>query len=198
MLRIGITGGIGCGKSTALGFLQRSGFAAVDADQLSRDAVAAGSQGLNEVIAAFGNSILLSDGSLDRAGLARRVFSNSEELRILEGILHPRICRAWQNQLDQWSLDGRGSGCVIIPLLFEKGYQDCFDLVIAIGCSEATQALRLVARQWDEVELSGRLSSQWSISKKMELAHRAVWTEGAMETHFNQWRRLMAWMDWTR
>lgn len=190
MLRIGITGGIGSGKSTGVAFLQRSGFVAIDADQLSREAVISGSDGLREVVEAFGSGILLHDGSLDRAALAARVFSNSEDLRILERILHPRIHQAWQSQFDVWAVEGRKSSCVVIPLLFEKGYQDCFDLVIAVGCSDATQMRRLSARGWDGEGIRGRIASQWSTTRKMELADRVIWTEGSMETHFEQWRRI--------
>lgn len=190
MLRIGITGGIGCGKSTGIAFVQQSGFVAIDADQLSREAVACGSEGLGEVVEAFGPNVLLSDGSLDRVALAARVFSNPEELEILEGILHPRIHRAWQSQFGVWAMEGRLSGCVVIPLLFEKGYQDFFDLVIAVGCSDATQMARLLSRGWEEVGIRGRIASQWSTARKMELADRVIWTEGSMETHIDQWRRL--------
>ncbi len=192
MLRIGITGGIGCGKSAAFGFLKSVGIAVVDADQISHQAVARGTEGLSEIANAFGPSVLLPDGSLDRPGLGRRVFSNPEELRLLEAILHPRIHRAWQQMLRQLALEGRESAFVVIPLLYEKGYQDQFDLVIAIGCSEVTQMQRLVTRGWDGEAIRSRIGSQWSVSRKMEMADRAIWTEGSMESHFAQWRRLLA------
>jgi len=194
---IGVTGGIGCGKSTAAGYLLELGFPVVDTDHLARAVVERGSDGLREVIDAFGSSILLEDGSLNRADLARRVFSDPREMERLEAIVHPRIHRAWQAEIDGWKAEQQSMGFVIVPLLFEKGYADGFDRVISVGCSHPSQINRLARRGWNRDEIERRMSFQWPVDRKMEAADRVVWTEGCPANHMNQWRCLLKALGWS-
>jgi len=194
---IGVTGGIGCGKSTAAGYLQNMGLSVVDTDHLARAVVDRGSEGLREVVSAFGNSILSEDGSLNRSLLALRVFSNRRDLETLEAILHPRIQIAWQTQINRWIAERKTIGVVVVPLLFEKGYAGEFDRVIAIGCSFVSQMARLTARGWNREEIDRRMAFQWPVDRKMEAADRAIWTEGSPANHMKQWRRLLEAMGWS-
>lgn len=81
---------------------------------------------------------------------------------------------------------------VVIPLLFEKGYADGFQDVIAVGCTDATQRQRLRARGWDDSQIEARVGSQWPTARKMAAASRVVWNEGTPEVHAAQWERLLA------
>ena len=118
MIRIGITGGIGMGKSASQEILQDQGASILDTDQLARDLVAPGSAALSEIESTFGNEIIQSDGSLDRAKLADIVFKTPESRKQLEQILHPKIREQWSQQLEDWESEGKVVGYVVIPLLY--------------------------------------------------------------------------------
>ncbi len=192
MVRWGITGGIGAGKSTAGRILASHRIPLLDTDDTARDVVAAGSEGLLEVVEAFGRGVLLENGSLNRAALAAIVFRSDERRRELESILHPRIHAAWTEWLERQEALGTPLVAVVIPLLFEKGYTDGFSEVIAVGCTDGTQRFRLRARGWDDSQIDARVGSQWPTARKMAAASRVVWNEGTPEVHAKQWERLLA------
>lgn len=191
MKRIGITGGIGSGKSTGASYLMGLGFPVLDTDDVARSVVAPGSEGLSEVVAEFGEGILARDGSLDRAALAGVVFTDPNARVRLEGLLHPRIQRVWTDFLSARETDGARAACVVIPLLFEKTYQARFDVVIAVGCSSATQWARLQARGWAPDAIRSRLSAQWTTEAKMASADHVVWNEGTLSVQRIQWDRIL-------
>ena len=192
MKRLGITGGIGAGKSTATRLLIELGVAVVDTDDLARSVVQPGSVGLAGVVSAFGRGILLPDGGLDRAALARRIFANEAERHLLESVLHPLIHQLWNDWLKRAFEMGQSVGGVVIPLLFEKGYSGEFDQVVAVGCTSRTQRNRLRSCGWTDPEIDARIKAQWSTDRKMSAAGRVVWNEGCEETHREQWRRILA------
>ncbi len=192
MVRLGITGGIGAGKSTAARLLMELGVAVVDTDDLARAVVEPGSPGLAEVVSAFGTGILLPGGGLDRGGLARRIFSSDSDRRVLEGILHPRIHQRWMAWLNRAAVEGIPMAAVVIPLLFEKGYAPEFDRVVTVGCTDRTQRSRLRIRGWSDSEIAARIAAQWPMEGKMSAADRVVWNEGCEEKHRCQWRRILA------
>lgn len=191
MKRIGITGGIGSGKSTGASYLIELGFPVLDTDDVARSLVAPGSEALSEIVTQFGESVLAGDGSLDRAALAGVVFSNPDARAWLEGLLHPRIQRVWTDHLDAHDLDGSPMAFVVIPLLLEKAYQSRFDAVIAVGCSSATQWHRLQGRGWAPEAIRSRLSAQWSTEAKMAAADHVVWNEGTLAVQRAQWDRIL-------
>jgi dephospho-CoA kinase len=191
MKRIGITGGIGSGKSTGASYLMELGFPVLDTDDVARSVVAPGSEGLSEIVTEFGTGILARDGSLDRAALAAVVFSDPAARVRLEGLLHPRIQRVWSDFLSAREMHGARAACVVIPLLFEKAYQARFDVVIAVGCSSATQWARLQARGWAPDAIRSRLSAQWSTDAKMAAADHVVWNEGTLAIQCRQWDRIL-------
>ena len=190
MIRVGLTGGIGAGKSTVADGFRSAGIPVMDTDEIAREQVATGQPALDEIVERFGTGCLNPDGSLNRAGLAQIIFQSNDARRDLEAILHPRIHRVWQGALDTWAASGSRVGVVVIPLLFEKGYPSDFDAIIAVGCSKATQWNRLRARGWSEVEIQSRNAAQWSMTAKLDAAHRVIWNEGTLHCLDAQLRRL--------
>lgn len=191
MIRIGLTGGIGMGKSTAATLLAEKGIPVIDTDVLARDVVAPGQPALSEIRAAFGPEVLSPDGTLRRETLASIVFADDAKRRQLEGILHPRIREGWLAFLGQCQKEDRPAAVVVIPLLFETGAEREFDRVICTACAPATQMKRLSARGWAEEQSRQRLASQWPTQKKIDHSHLMIWTEVSRDVHGEQWDRVL-------
>ena len=196
MTAIAITGGIGTGKSTTARILSGGGLSLIDTDDLAREVVKPGSVGLAEVVRTFGPTVLVADGTLDRVAMASRIFADAGARAVLEGILHPLIHAGWQSALASWRLEGRRVGFVVIPLLYEKGYEGLFDRVVALHCSDTTQWRRLEARGWSGEQIRGRLAAQLPSSMKAERAGHVVWTEGSLGCHGSQWDRILESQGW--
>jgi dephospho-CoA kinase len=186
MKLLGITGGIGMGKSTAGSLLQRRGIAVIDTDSIARRLVEPGCAAFVEIAAAFGPAVLSSHGGLDRRQLGRLVFADNEARARLEGILHPKIRDVWQAEVEAWRKDGLPQGAVIIPLLFETAAQSYFDAVICVACSSTSQWTRLLKRGWTEAEIQQRLDAQWAVKTKIERSDVVIWTETTLEVHAQQ------------
>lgn len=191
MVTLGLTGGIGMGKSTAAIMLSESDVPVIDTDVIARQVVEPGQPGLAEIRAAFGSEIIASDGCLRRNVLAERVFSDPSARRCLEAILHPRIRDVWQAQVRQWSDQGRALSVVVIPLLFEIGAQAELNATICVACSAESQMERLRARKWTAAQIQQRIQSQWPVKAKMEHSDFVVWTEGTLATTRQQLRRVL-------
>lgn len=192
MNRIGITGGIGAGKSASADLLRRSGFPLLDTDEVAREVVAPGSEGLEAVVDAFGSGVLQPDGTLDRRRLGAWVFQDAVARVLLETILHPRIHAIWSSWLSHPTQAESPVAFVVIPLLFEKGYEAGFDSIASVGCTPSTQRRRLLARGWSEDELSARLRAQLPMEEKLRRSTHVVWNEGDLDCLGDQWRRLVA------
>jgi dephospho-CoA kinase len=188
---LGLTGGIGMGKSTSAQMLQWRGAVIVDTDDLARQIVQPGQPALAEVQDAFGRDILGSDGQLRREELARIVFANAAARQKLEAILHPRIRELWRAQVAAWRQDGKPLAVVVIPLLFETNAEADFDAVICVACTAATQRQRLQARGWTPEEIEQRIAAQWPIAEKMARANYVIWTEAGMDVHAQQLYRIV-------
>jgi dephospho-CoA kinase len=182
----GLTGGVGMGKSTAAGFFLELGARVVDTDKIAHDLVQPGQPALEEIRNQFGGGILAAGGSLNRAALARIVFSDATALRRLEAILHPRIRRCWQTQVENWRAEKCPLAVVIIPLLFETRAENQFDQIICVACSPASQHERLCARGWTPDQIRQRIATQMSVEQKMARSHFVVWSEGLPEVHQRQ------------
>jgi len=188
---LGITGGIGMGKSTSGELLRKRGIPVVDTDVLAREVVEPGEPALEEVVAAFGREVLDANGRLKRAEVARRVFANPPLREKLEAILHPRIRQRWLAQIQSWRAEGHALAAVIIPLLFETNAQSQCDVTICVACSADTQQKRLLARGWPAEQIAQRVAAQWATSKKIEAADFLVWTESSLEVHGAQLQRVL-------
>lgn len=180
MLRVALTGGIATGKSYCLAQFASLGVPVIAADRLARDAVAPGSRALEAVTARFGASMLLPDGSLDRAALARVVFSDRAARAELEAIVHPEVYR----RISEWlaTLPPRTRVAIAdIPLLFETGHTHDFDRVIVVACEPREQLRRLVARDGlSERDARARLDAQWPIEEKEARADYVITTDATI------------------
>ena len=178
MLRAALTGGIATGKSFCLERFAELGAATIDADTLSRDAVAPGSPGLAEVASRFGAGVLRPDGSLDRAALARIVFADETARAELETIVHPEVYR----RITNWSANlpqGTRVAIADIPLLFETGHEHDFERVIVAACDPDEQIRRVMARDGLTVaDARERLAAQWPIEEKARRADYVIRTDG--------------------
>ena len=191
MTLLGLTGGIGTGKTVAAEILRKRDVAVVDTDLIAREVVAPGRPALAEVVAAFGTNLIGTDGQLRRDELARIVFANPEARRRLESILHPRIRDEWQRVVAGWRVSGRRVGCVVTPLLFETEAARHFDVTVSLACTVATQRARLEQRGWSAEQIAGRLAAQWSMEQKMAAATFVVWTEAGLDIHEAQLARIL-------
>jgi dephospho-CoA kinase len=180
MLLVGLTGGIGSGKSTVAKMLEAHGAAVLDSDRFARDAVERGTPGFDRVVSAFGPGVVAPDGSLDRARLAEIVFHDDVRRRALEEIVHPEVRRMIAEGVARYA----GTDRVVVvdsPLLIETGAHSMFDLVIVVTADPKTQIERLVQRGMDETDGRARLASQMPMEEKAKLADILVDNEGSIE-----------------
>lgn len=191
MKLLGITGGVGMGKSTAQSILVSKGVRVVDTDELARLLVAPGQPALAEIKARFGTQFLHEDGSLRRELLAGVVFGDANARSRLESILHPRIRARWLAEVERWRSEGALVGAVVIPLLFETNASPSFDLTVCVACSAGTQMRRLKERGWTDSQIQQRIAAQWPIEKKLDASDCVVWTEGSPEVHARQWDQIL-------
>ena len=189
---LGLTGGVGMGKSTAARLLKKVGLPVVDSDDLAREAVQPGTEGLAEIADEFGEGFLKADGSLDRDKMASKVFQDEAARKRLEAIIHPRVRIVWEKQIDQWREQKRPLGVVVIPLLFEVDLQDSFDAVLCVACTANTQRARLRERNWNDAQITARIAAQMDIAQKMDLADHVLWNEGAPELLMDQMKEILS------
>lgn len=187
---MGITGGMGMGKSAATDWLVAQGVPVVDTDLLAREVVEPGQPALEEIRQAFGGHVIGTDGHLDRAALARLVFHDTKALRKLEAITHPRIRSAWQCQAKTWEAAGKALGAVAIPLLFETHAEKEVDATVCLACSTTTQFERLRLRGMTDEQITLRNEAQMPIEKKMAMSTFVIWNEGTLEALYEQLRRV--------
>src|SRR5690348_2971742 len=174
---VGLTGGIGAGKSAVARRLAEHGAIVIDSDRLAREVVAAGTEGLAEVVAAFGPAVLAPDGGLDRPALGRLVFADEGARRRLEGIIHPRV-RARAAEL---AAAAPPDAVLVndVPLLVEAGLANGFDLVVVVLAGEATRVARLVRdRGLSEAEARSRIAAQATDEQRRAVAHVVLTNDG--------------------
>ena len=180
MLLVGLTGGIGSGKSTVAALLARHGAVILDADAFARDAVRSGSEPFAAVVRRFGQEIVSADGELDRAALAAIVFADREALADLEAIIHPEVRRMIADGI-QSHLDTNDVVVLVNPLLIEMGtHRDC-DVVVVVSASPETQVARSVARGMDEADVRARLAAQLPLDDRAAAADVLLDNEGTRE-----------------
>lgn len=163
----------------------------VDTDDLAREVVAPGQPALAAVRDAFGDAVIRTDGSLDRARLAERVFRDAGERTRLEQILHPRIRELWMRRVGEWRQAGAPCAAVVIPLLYETAAEGSFDAVLCVACTNASQRLRLRERGWADDQRAGRIAAQLPIETKILKAQFLIWTEPPPAEQETQLRRVL-------
>ncbi|WP_251151146.1 dephospho-CoA kinase [Cellulosimicrobium sp. Marseille-Q4280] len=171
MFRIGLTGGIAAGKSVALARFAELGAVVIDYDVLSREAVAPGSVGLDEVVEAFGPQVLAADGTLDRPALGRIVFADDAARERLNAVVHPEVRRlAAEHEAAAAAADPRAVVVHDIPLLVETGDPAHFHLVVVVRAPSDLRADRLATRGLDPVEAAARIGAQADDAARLAVA----------------------------
>ena len=195
VLLVGLTGGIGSGKSTVTRMLEERGAIVLDADAFAREAVRAGSDGFRRVVERFGDEVVGSDGELDRPKLASIVFNDPESLGDLEAIVHPEVRRAIADGIAT-HLDTDDVVVLVNPLLIEMGtHRDC-DLVVVVSSSPQTQIERSIARGMGEDDVRARIAAQLPLEDRARHADVLIDNEGSIDELAAQvhrlWDRLVA------
>lgn len=190
MLKIGLTGGIGAGKSTVAAFLDELGAFIIDADQLAREVVAPGTTGFADIVRRFGNDVVQADGSLDRAALARHIFADDGARRDLEKIIHPRV-RARAKELAA-AQDEETIVVEDIPLLVETRAAPRFHLVIDVEAPDELRLERLQERGMAAEDARRRMASQASEVQRREACDVVIDNSGDLELVKAEVRRLWA------
>jgi dephospho-CoA kinase len=178
--RVGLTGGIASGKSTVSAILAELGAVVIDADQLAREVVAPGTEGLRRVVEEFGPDVLTEDGQLDRPAVGAIVFADEDARRRLEAIIHPLV-RARGAELEAAAPDG---ALVVhdIPLLAETGQAGAFDAVIVVDTPVETQVERMTAlRGWTDADARARVAAQASREDRRAVATYVIENSGTLE-----------------
>ncbi len=181
MLKIGLTGGIGSGKSTVATLLAERGFEIIDADQIARDVVEPGRPALAELAEAFGEDIIRPDGTLDRGGLARRAFTDAERTQLLNSITHPRIREETARRFAEAEEAGRRSVVYDMPLLIDQGLQKKMDLTVVVDVDIEKRVERVVARRGlAEDDVRRRIAAQVSDDVRIAAADVIIDNNGTL------------------
>jgi dephospho-CoA kinase len=215
-MRLALTGGVACGKSTAAEFLKEAGCAVLSTDALAHRVLVEPAFA-EQVAARFGAGVLNAAGNPDRAAIGKIVFADPAARAWLEGLLHPEVNRRWRLWLEKHENAGAGGGggggdgggggggcgsggggaaranVVEIPLLYEKHLDDAFDAVVCVHCSPATQLRRLIARnQLSEADARARIAAQMPLDEKVRRAAFALFNDGSRAFLGAQIRLLLA------
>ncbi|MBL1287738.1 dephospho-CoA kinase [Streptomyces sp. NPDC057067] len=189
MLKVGLTGGIGAGKSEVSRLLARFGAVLIDADRISREVVEPGTPGLTAVVEAFGPGILRPDGTLDRSALGSIVFADPARLATLNAIVHPLV-GARSAELER----AAGAGAVVVhdvPLLTENGLAPLYDLVVVVDAKPGTQLDRLVTlRGMTESDARARMAAQATREERLAVADLVIDNDGPLEDLEPQVRKV--------
>ncbi|MEV4285049.1 dephospho-CoA kinase [Nonomuraea bangladeshensis] len=180
MLKIGLTGGIGSGKSEVSRRLAAHGAVVIDADKIAREVVEPGTAGLARVVAAFGEEVLRPDGALDREKLGSIVFADSQKLAVLNGIVHPLV----GERVAQLQSDAPGDAVVVydVPLLVENKLAPMYDVVIVVDAADEVRIRRLAEhRGMAETDAKARIAAQASREDRLAVADIVIANEGALE-----------------
>jgi dephospho-CoA kinase len=192
VLLVGLTGGIGSGKSTVASMLEELGAVVFDADALARQAVEPGTPGHDLVVERFGPNVLLPGGDLDREALASIVFADPAARRDLEAIVHPEVRRLFAEGCERYD----GTDTVVVfsaPLLVETGMHTAFDVLVVVSASAQTQVERLMReRAMSEAAIRARIDAQLPLEAKAEVADVIVDNEGSRDELRPQVERLWA------
>ncbi|MDK7200299.1 dephospho-CoA kinase [Corynebacterium amycolatum] len=193
MLKVGLTGGMGSGKSTVARRFAELGAVIIDADQIARDVVEPGEPTLAELAEAFGEGILLDDGSLNRGELAKRAFVSAEKTELLNSITHPRIEQRTEEQFN-----AAGDAIIVFdsPLLIEMGQSEAQGLVVVVHTPVEVRLDRLVeSRGVDREDAKQRIAKQISDDKRLQFADVVLENSGTEEDLVRQvdriWERII-------
>lgn len=197
MIRVGLTGGIGSGKSTVAHMLQARGAVVIDADAIARELVEPGEPALHALVDEFGDSIIAADGSLLRGRLASVAFATPDGTARLNAIMHPLIVAESRRRIDRAAQAGAHVVVYDMPLLLETGQRDVVDLVVVVDVPVETQMRRAVdLRGLEEADVRRRIEVQVTREERLAAADVVIDNSGPVEQTQEQvdalWRRLTA------
>ena len=172
----GITGGMGCGKSTVARFFEARGYRRLDSDQIVREEILTDPAVVETLRIRYGEAVVGPDNRIDRQVLSARVFSDDSERKWLEELTHPRVYAAWRAALAtapsvRWVVE--------VPLLFENGLENWFDFTVCVACAPAQQLARLEQRGLPRALAGQRISKQLPLARKIERSDFVLWNEGS-------------------
>jgi dephospho-CoA kinase len=179
MLRVGLTGGIGSGKTAVSDLLAELGAVVIDADQLAREVVEPGTSGLAEIVVEFGPDVVTETGELDRPAMGARVFDDDEARTRLEAIVHPRV-RARAAEIES-AAPADAVVVHVIPLLVETGQAASFDEVLVVDVPPDVQAARLEARGMTPDQVAARVAAQTTREQRLAAASIVLDNRGTAE-----------------
>lgn len=180
MLKVGLTGGIGSGKSEVSARLDERGAVVIDADKIAREVVEPGTPGLAAVVAEFGEEVLLPSGALDREKVGRIVFADADRLAALNAIVHPLVGERMQELMDAAPADA----IVVydVPLLAENGLAGMYDVVVVVDAPEETQLDRLTSRRgMTEEDARARMANQATRERRRAVATHVIDNSGTLD-----------------
>jgi dephospho-CoA kinase len=182
LVRVALTGNIASGKSAVSGIWEEQGAAVIDADELARRAVEPGTRGLAQVLRRFGDSVRAPDGSLDRAALRAIVFADEASRRALEAIVHPEVELLRQQEERRIALTNGRIIVHSIPLLFETGLDDRFDVIVLVDAPEHVRLQRIVeTRGVERSEAESMIAAQMPAAEKRRKSHHVIENEGTVD-----------------
>jgi len=184
MLRIGLTGGIGSGKTTVANHFASLGIHIIDADEIVHQLSTPGHQAFDAIIQHFGNEILNADGTLNRQKLSQRVFNNDAERKLLEGILHPAVKAAMQQQIKE----SNSPYCIlVIPLLVETGYKDLVDRVLVVT-ADTDKRIEWVKQRnsLSKAQIESIMAAQASDAERNNIADDVIKNTGSLDSLYKQ------------
>ena len=187
-MKIGLTGGIACGKSVVLEMFKEAGWHTLSADALVHELLDHDPEVIEAVISKFGVEVKASDASLNKKAIAKVVFADSQQREWLEGLLHPLVRKRWTSALDEvpdknWVVE--------IPLLFEKKLEKDFDLVVCLSSSRENQLERLQSRGMNEADAEARIASQAPLAEKIEKSDFVLTNTGSLNFLRKQFQILI-------
>ena len=187
-MKIGLTGGIACGKSVVLEMFKEAGWHTLSADTLVHELLDHDPEVIEAVISKFGVEVKASDASLNKKAIAKVVFADSQQREWLEGLLHPLVRKRWTSALDE---EPDKNWVVEIPLLFEKKLEKDFDLVVCLSSSRENQLERLQSRGMNEADAEARIASQAPLAEKIEKSDFVLTNTGSLNFLRKQFQILI-------
>jgi dephospho-CoA kinase len=198
MLRVGLTGGIACGKSTVAAMMREMGCAVLEADKIAHEVMAPGQPAFEEIVRDFGERVLGPDGAIDRRQLGEVVFRDPKQLQRLNQIVHPCVIREQDRRLAEWQAgDAFRVAVVEAALLIEAGYHHKLDRLAVVCCRPEQQRERLRARGLTGEQIEQRIAAQMPLEEKRRLADDTIDCSGSLEhtrqqvtALVEQWKQL--------
>ena len=187
-MKIGLTGGIACGKSVVLEMFKEAGWHTLSADALVHELLDHDPEVIEAVISKFGIEVKASDASLNKKAIAKVVFADSQQREWLEGLLHPLVQKRWTSALDE---EPDKNWVVEIPLLFEKKLEKDFDLVVCLSSSRENQLERLQSRGMNEADAEARIARQAPQAEKIEKSDFVLTNTGSLNFLRKQFQILI-------